>query len=58
MSNLAKKINYNAKVSEIEGKRPSIDGLITTCSLITVENTIPSVSNLVKKQITTQKLVS
>ena len=58
MSNLVKKSDYNVKVSEIEGKIPSISGLVTTSALTTVENRISSVSNLVKKQIMTQKLVS
>ena len=34
-------------------KIPSITGLATTSALTTVENKIPSISNLVKKQITT-----
>ena len=29
-SKLVKKSDYNAKVSEIEGKTPSISGLVTT----------------------------
>ena len=46
---MLKKSNYNAKVSEIESKIPSISGLVTTSALTAVENKIPSVSNLVKK---------
>ena len=46
---LIKKSDYNAKNSEIEGKIPSISGLVTTSALTAVENKIPSVSNLVKK---------
>ena len=38
---LVKKDDYNTKISEIEGKIPSIAGL--------AENKIPNVSNLVKK---------
>ena len=45
---LVKKSGYNAKISETEGKIPSISGLVTTSILTTVENNIPSVSNLVK----------
>ena len=33
----------------MEGKIPSISGLVTTSALTAVENKIPSVSNLVKK---------
>ena len=49
MSNLVKKFDYNAKVSEIEGKIPSISGLVRTSALTVVESKITSVSNLVKK---------
>ena len=49
MSNLVKKSNYNAKVSEIKGKIPSISGLATSSALTAIENKIPSVSNLVEK---------
>ena len=48
MSNLVKKSDYNAKVSEIE-KIPSISGLATTSIWTAVENRIPTVSTLVKK---------
>ena len=48
-SSFVKKSNYNAKVSETEGKIPSINGLATTSALTAVENKILSVSNLVKK---------
>ena len=45
------KKDYNAKITEIESKIPSITGLATTAALTTaVENKIPDVSNLVKKQ--------
>ena len=49
MSYLVKKSDDNAKVSEIEGKIPSVSGLATTSALTAVENKITSVSNLVKK---------
>ena len=49
MNNLIKKSDYNAKVSEIKGKIPSISGLVTNSALTAVENEIPSVINLVKK---------
>ena len=37
------------KITEIEGKVPMITGLATTCALNAVENKIPSISDLVKK---------
>ena len=49
LGKLVKKSDYNAKVSEIEAKIPSISGLVTTSALTPVENKIPSVSDLVKK---------
>ena len=39
----------NAKISEIEGKIPSISGLAITAVLTAFENKIPNVSYLVKK---------
>ena len=49
MSNLVKKLYYNAKVNEIEGKMPNISGLVITSKLTVVKNKIPSVTNLLKK---------
>ena len=48
---------HNAKLTEKEVKilLPSISGLPTTSALTAVENKIHDVSNLVKKQIMTQK---
>ena len=48
-SELVKKSDYNAKISELGNKIPSISGLVITSTLTAVENKIPSVSNLVKK---------
>ena len=48
---LLKKTDYNAKISETEGKVSSITGLDTTAALTTVENKIPNISNLVKKRL-------
>ena len=48
-SGLVKKTNYNAKITEIEGKISSSSGLTTTSALTTAENKIPDVSNLAKK---------
>ena len=48
-----KKTDFNTKVTEIEGKIPSITGLATNSELCAVENKIPNVTSLVKKQILT-----
>ena len=48
-SGLVKKIDYNSKITEIEGKMASITGLATTSALTAVENKILNVSSLVKK---------
>ena len=50
------KKNYDAKITEIEGKIPDVSGLATKTALGNVENKIPDVSDLVKKQIITLKL--
>ena len=44
-----KKADLHAKITEIEGKKPSITALATNSALTAVENKIPNVSNLVKK---------
>ena len=49
VSGLVKKTDFNAKVTEIERKIPSIAGLATNSALTTVEKEIPDVSSLVKK---------
>ena len=46
---LVKKTDVNGKISEIEGKMPSICGLVTNSALTAGENTILDVSNLVQK---------
>ena len=46
---MVQKTDFNAKVTEIEGKIPSISGLATNSALTAVENKIPDVSSLVKK---------
>ena len=58
VSKLVKKSDYNAQVSEIEGKIPSISGLVAISALNAVENKILSFSNLVKKTDQTQRLVN
>ena len=47
-SGLVKNTDYNAKITEIESKTPSISGLATN-SASTVENKIPNTSSLVRK---------
>ena len=42
-----KKTDFNAKVTEIEGKISSISGLATNSALTAVENKIPDFSSLV-----------
>ena len=48
-SGLAKKTDYNTKITGIEGKIPDISNLATKTGLTTVENKIPDISSLVKK---------
>ena len=45
---MVKKADFNSKISEVEGKIPSISSLATTSALTAVENKIPHVNNLVK----------
>ena len=50
---LPKKLDYNARSTEIENKIPSISGLATNAALTAkksdLENKIPNISSLVKK---------
>ena len=46
---MVKKTDFNTKVTEIEGKIPSITGLANNSELSAVENKIPDVTSLVKK---------
>ena len=48
-SDLAKKTDLKAKITDIENKIPSITGLATNSALRAVKNKIPNVSNLVTK---------
>ena len=48
-SGRVKKTGCNTKISEIEGKIPSISGLAVTAVLTAVENKIPNISSLVQK---------
>ena len=47
-SDLTKKGNLNATITEKEGIIPAITGLATNSALTAVENKIPDVSSLVK----------
>ena len=49
VSDLVKKTNFDAKITKVEDKIPSITGLATSSALTAVENKIQIVSNLVKK---------
>ena len=49
ISGLVKKTDYNAKITEREGKMPKITGLATIATLTAVENKIPNISGLVKE---------
>ena len=48
VSGLVKTTDFNTKVTETEGKIPSITGLTTNSALTAVENKTPDVSSLVK----------
>lgn len=50
-----KNADCNAKVTKIEDKIPSINGLGTNDALNTVANKIPKVNDLVQKHIMIQK---
>ena len=52
---LKQKTYYNIKIAKIDSKIPSFSGLATNYTLTTVENRIPDVSSLVRKQIMIQK---
>ena len=49
ITNLATNASLNAKIKQVKGEIPSITNLVTTATLISVENKISNVSNLVKK---------
>ena len=55
MTNLATNTNLNAKINEIRNKIPRITYLSTIAALTNVENKMPNVSDLFKKQIMMQK---
>ena len=45
-NDVVKKTDYNAEITDIEGKIPDVSNLATKTVLTTVENKIPSVSEL------------
>ena len=49
VSVLVRKIDFNSKISKVEGKIPIISSLATTSALTAVENKIPDVTSLVTK---------
>ena len=54
---MVKKTDFSVKITEIEGKIPSISGLATNSTLTAVENKIPDVSSLVKKTDYNTKII-
>ena len=54
-------VKKTAKITEIEGEIPSINGLATKAALTAIksdlENKVPDISSLVRKRILTQKLL-
>ena len=49
VTKLATRASLNVKINEVKGEIPCITNLTTNSVLTVVENNIPSVSNLVKK---------
>ena len=54
---LVQKLDYDAKITEIENKIPNISGLATNSALTAVENEILDICSLVKIKDIIQKLV-
>ena len=46
---MVKKADFNAKITEVEGKTTFFTGLATNSVLTAIENKIPDISTLVKK---------
>ena len=46
---MVKKTDFNSKITEVEGRIPSISGLATSSALTVVENKIPDIIGLVTK---------
>ena len=53
ISDLVKKTYFNSKITEVEGKIPSTNGLATKSALTAVENKIPDVSGLATTSVLT-----
>ena len=53
---MVKKADFNTKITEIEGKIPSISGLSTNLALTAVENKVPDFSSSVKKTVYNTKI--
>ena len=49
VSDLVKKTDFNAKITEMKGKIPSITGLATSSALAVIKNKVTDVSSLVKE---------
>ena len=56
-SGLVKKTDYTAKITEFEGKIPSISELAKNAALTAVEDKIPNVSSLVKETDYNTKII-
>ena len=48
-SRLVKKTDYNTEITEIDEKLPEFRSLVAKTALTTVENKIPDISSLIKK---------
>ena len=57
LSDEKKKTHYDTKITEMEGKIPDVSSLAIKTTLTTVENKIPVLVVLSRKQIMIQKLL-
>ena len=55
ITNLTPNASINAKINEVKGKISGITNSAATAALTAVENKIPNVTELVKKEIMMQK---
>ena len=49
ITNLVANASLNAKINKVKGEIPTISNIVSTNTLLSVENMIPNVSNLVKE---------
>ena len=49
ITNLVANASLNAKINKVKGEIPTISNIASTNTLVSVENMIPNVSNLVKE---------